>query len=81
MTQVNIPTKRKCYGTFDLDYMTDQEDIPTHGKRMIFPKRGELSFEHNSTKVIIEFTKEQWIEFMEEMKKIKWIAKEHFGQC
>jgi hypothetical protein len=81
MTQVTIPSERKCYGTFDLDYITDQEDIPTHGKRMIFPKRGELSFEHNSTKVIIEFTKEQWIEFMEEMKKIKWIAKEHFGQC
>ena len=58
--KINIPKERKCYGTFDLDYHYNQDDVPTHGKRLRHPQQGILSFEHNDYKVEIEFTEKQF---------------------
>ena len=81
-TRVRIPLVRKCYGTFDLDYYYGQGDIPVHSTRTFYPKLGILSFKHNSTEIEIEFTEEQWKNFMKDMLQVDWnVAKMHSGQC
>jgi len=79
--KVRIETKRKCYGTFDLDYEYGQGHIPIHSKRIFYPKLGILSFEDDSIQVEIEFTEEQWKKFINDMTNLEWIEKEHLGQC
>lgn len=80
MVNVKIPVERKCYGTIDLDY-NSHEKLSGHKKRKLTPEKAILSFEDNSTKVEVEFTKKQWKKFIKNINKVEWIAKEHYGAC